>query len=391
MNNRFKRRMTVLCMAALAAVLAVIHTAVYFTGRDDMETQMKESAKGVAVSVANCIVMDAGEYRAFLGTMDVGSAYYKRLQAYLASVKEAGKIQYIYTERRIDDSAYEFVLDGEPAASPKYSKPGDRERLDRDRHGEVIAIKEGVYSKKEAAGYRSADFGKWGRLLGAFAPIVGEDGEVLGRVGVDIDGSHLYSHLSRVNRALLTIDALILAVALASLLGFSDAVIDRLFKDKLTGAYTKRYFDVLLHDEIARCVRHGRGMALLMADLDHFKKVNDEYGHVFGDRVLAAASEAIRGAIRPSDCFVRYGGEEFAVILPGVGPRSALEAAERVRRSVEESPVPNEEAQAPIAITISVGVANFSNLTQDAAALVEGADRALYQAKATRNAVAVFR
>jgi diguanylate cyclase (GGDEF)-like protein len=213
---------------------------------------------------------------------------------------------------------------------------------------------------------------------------------VLGRVGVDIDGSHLYSHLSRVNRALLTIDALILAIALASLLGFSDAVIDRLFKDKLTGAYTKRYFDVLLHEEIARCVRHGRGMALLMADLDHFKNVNDEYGHVFGDKVLASVSEAIRAAIRPSDYFVRYGGEEFAVILPNLGAKSALEAAERMRRSVEESPVLNEERQTPVTITISVGVASFGNLAQNAPALVEGADKALYQAKAKRNTVAVF-
>jgi len=380
-GNRFKRRVTVLCMSALAAVLALVHATVYFTGRRDMEAHLEESAKCIAVSVAGCIMMDIGEYRELLRTMDAGSAYYGRMQAYLASVKKSGGIRYIYTERKVDARTAEFVLDGEPVGGPDYSPPRQRDELD--------ASEEAVYSTKAPAGYRSAGFGKWGRLLGAHAPILDECGEVLGIVGVDMDGSHIYGHLGMVNRALLLTYALVLGIGLASLLGFSDALVDRVFKDKLTGAYTKRYFEGLLDDEMAHAVRHGKGMGLMMMDLDHFKAVNDTYGHVFGDKVLAAVSEAIRGSMRPTDYFVRYGGEEFAVIVSRAGPRSVAEAAERMRRAVEDAPVMNEGSGGPVPITISIGVASFTNLSQSAKGLIEDADRALYRAKEKRNAVAI--
>jgi diguanylate cyclase (GGDEF)-like protein len=389
-SNRFKRRVTVLCMAALAAVLAAIHTAVYFTGKRDVEAQLMESAKGIAASVASCLMLDAGEYGAFLDSMDAGSPYYGRMQGYLASVKASSDIVYVYTERRIDALTSEFVLDGEPVGAAGYSPPGQRETLDVGRNGEAIALKERIYSSKAPEGYRSTEFGRWGRLLGAYAPILGEDGEAMGLVGVDMDGSHLYGHLRRVNGALMLIDALIMSIALASLLGFSDALMDRLFKDKLTGAYTKRYFEGLLSDEIAHSLKHGSGMALLMADLDHFKSVNDTYGHVFGDTVLASVSETIRGAIRPSDYFVRYGGEEFAVIMPNADPRGVMDIAERMRAAVEGAPIFNESANEQVRITISVGVAIFGYLSQNPGGLVENADKALYQAKIRRNMVAMF-
>jgi diguanylate cyclase (GGDEF)-like protein len=257
-------------------------------------------------------------------------------------------------------------------------------------HGEAVAHKETVYSTAVPRGFRSLRFNKRGELLGAHAPIVGGDGELLGLVGVEIDGSSLYGHLRRLNRTLLLTYALILALALASVLEFSNAVIDRLFKDKLTGAYTKRYFDGLLHDEVARCARHGQGLALLMLDLDHYKSLNDEHGHAFGDRVLAAASEAMWRSVRPSDYLVRYGGDEFAIIMADAGAGAALAAAERIRRAVEETRVFDDERVEQVGVTISIGVAELGHLAQGAQDLVKNADRALYHAKAARNAVMVF-
>ena len=161
-------------------------------------------------------------------------------------------------------------------------------------------------------------------------------------------------------------------------------------RDRLTGVYNRGAFDDRLNTELANSRRRGTPLALLLFDIDYFKRLNDTYGHQAGDAVLRAVAESVQSAVRKEDVLARYGGEEFAVILRSVSARSASVMAERVRVAVEERRVAWEGNL--IGATISIGVVHSANAQnfQNAAELVAAADSALYGAKrGGRNRVVV--
>ena len=167
--------------------------------------------------------------------------------------------------------------------------------------------------------------------------------------------------------------------------------------DPLTGVYNKRYFLSMLERELARAERHQRQTALLMLDLDHFKKVNDTFGHVAGDAVLVEASKRISAVLTSEDLLARFGGEEFVALLDETSLEEAALVAERIRAAIAEHPV--EHAGTSIQVTTSVGVSGLQEVagsddaatrTQRVEALLTLADTKLYEAKnAGRNRVVV--
>jgi two-component system cell cycle response regulator len=158
--------------------------------------------------------------------------------------------------------------------------------------------------------------------------------------------------------------------------------------DPLTDAYNRRFGLGRLREEFSRAVRAEGPLGILMLDIDHFKAVNDTYGHLVGDRVLRAVAGACRRVIREGDVLVRYGGEEFLVLLPGAGREDVIQAAERIRRAVSETTV--EDGTSRITVTVSVGATTYQDATETPDALVAIADRALYEAKdGGRNRVTV--
>jgi diguanylate cyclase len=154
--------------------------------------------------------------------------------------------------------------------------------------------------------------------------------------------------------------------------------------DVLTGLDNRRSFDRQLERALASGRRRGKPVSVLLIDADHFKRINDEYGHGVGDVVLAHVAEAIRTRVRTSDVAARYGGEEFAVVLPDTDERNATLVGEQLRRALGSALVPTAAGQ--LSLTVSIGVAG--GLGVSAARLVERADAALYAAKAAgRNRV----
>ncbi len=157
--------------------------------------------------------------------------------------------------------------------------------------------------------------------------------------------------------------------------------------DGLTGVYNRRFFDENLVHELKRGERTRGSVALLMLDIDHFKKYNDRFGHQAGDEALRRVAQALAREIRSIDVVARYGGEEFVVILPGGDGRTALAVAERVRSAVESAGIDTGGTRGG-SLTVSVGVGVYPEAAHDAPGLVAAADSALYVAKsAGRNRV----
>lgn len=153
--------------------------------------------------------------------------------------------------------------------------------------------------------------------------------------------------------------------------------------DGLTGIPNRRYFDETLDKELFRLKRTGSPLALIMIDIDHFKKYNDRYGHVAGDECLKLVAEAIRSNIgRAPDFAARYGGEEFAVVMPDTDIKGAAFVAERLRHSVEDLLIQHEDSDTAPHVTISLGVASvYPETTGSPGILIKLADEALYEAK----------
>ncbi len=153
---------------------------------------------------------------------------------------------------------------------------------------------------------------------------------------------------------------------------------DNAITDVLTGLYNRRYLNEVGPGLLAAAERYGTPISLAIFDIDHFKKVNDTYGHLAGDRVLREVAHTLAEGVRASDIVVRYGGEEFLVVMPGTDLGRAFIVSEKLRRSVEEAHiVPEEGADA---VTISGGVAEFVD-GMDLEDLIRDADAALYRAK----------
>ena len=168
---------------------------------------------------------------------------------------------------------------------------------------------------------------------------------------------------------------------------YHEEIYRTMIADGLTGANNRRYFTEFLEREMARCQRHGRPLALLLFDIDHFKRVNDNFGHLSGDHVLREIAELVREQVRREDCFARYGGEEFAVVLAETSLEAAREFAERLRERVEAHAF--QVGSELIAVTISIGVAVMGKEQREPAAFLAAVDAHLYEAKAAgRNRVA---
>jgi diguanylate cyclase (GGDEF)-like protein len=165
---------------------------------------------------------------------------------------------------------------------------------------------------------------------------------------------------------------------------YVDRVKQLAYLDGLTGIFNRRFFELRIMEEIERARRYGTGMAVIMADIDQFKRLNDEFGHLLGDEVLRQVSSLFHQQLRKIDVVCRYGGEEFAILLTQTTAKPSVTIAEKLRRLVEGFQFPG----VPRTVTISAGVASFPTHGKTRDELIRAADNGLYAAKqAGRNRV----
>lgn len=166
---------------------------------------------------------------------------------------------------------------------------------------------------------------------------------------------------------------------------------ERATRDALTGVCNRGHFSEIAQQEIDRARRFAEPLSLLLFDIDHFKRVNDQYGHEAGDQALCSIARACQNSLRRIDTVGRIGGEEFAVLMPRADKEPALEIAQRLRRELSEQRISVTERRLNISLTVSGGIASLRPLTRDYSELLRHADAALYKAKrGGRNAVVAW-
>jgi diguanylate cyclase (GGDEF)-like protein len=155
--------------------------------------------------------------------------------------------------------------------------------------------------------------------------------------------------------------------------------------DALTGLGNRHWMSTMFEREVSRTSHSNKALCLMMIDVDNFKSFNDQYGHIAGDSVLVAVAEALREYLRPTDLIARFGGDEFAVLLPDLQLKQARQTAERIRQQIAGLSPPSLAT----AVTVSIGLAGRTD-RDDVATLVQRADTAMYDAKESgRNRVAI--
>jgi len=193
-----------------------------------------------------------------------------------------------------------------------------------------------------------------------FLPVMGADGEVSAVCITILDATETCLYQKKLEDAL-------------------AIIAEQSVRDPLTGVYNRRKLDEQLRSEVSRAARYERPLSLIMLDIDHFKRVNDGFGHPGGDEVIRHIAKLVSACVRDSDAVGRYGGEEFVIILPEVPAAGALVVAERIRACVAASPVIFK--QTSIAVTVSLGVAENGKSSRSPETLLGEADEALYASK----------
>ncbi|MDR1946199.1 MAG: GGDEF domain-containing protein [Desulfovibrio sp.] len=357
---------------------------IYRVTGETVKRQMGKKCLGIASAVSVLIEQDADGYRGFLKTLDTQSDYYKRIKSAIESIRYAneGNIIYLYTENRHSETEMMYVLDGERADLPTFSPPGSIELLTVTR----------LTAYTSGSAY-VGDFlidNDWGMLLSAFVPIRDpKTGEFLGLVGADVSIDQ-YREVMHYQGIIVIGSIALFTLMVGAALLMSTGRVERLFSvDAMTGVYNRAFFMRSLKIQMWYAEKSDLPVIVFMADMDHFKCINDTYGHPFGDLVLEKAAGVMSRALRKTDCLARYGGEEFAGYMPGLDLESAGTIINRIRETVEETLIYNKELDKNIFVTVSIGATQITR-GQTAADAVEKADKALYHAKLRRNAVAFY-
>lgn len=325
-------------------------------------------------------------YPLFSGTTHVGS-----VELVVSPEVVTGILQEMYPERRfhlvvrkglVENQAFPETRDRyvelEGSGSFLWYAPENGSRpAEEDMKYLSLALKKGDENLGSRESFTTVLEGEEGTLLADFLPVTDSSMQLVGYFTSLRPAGYYLGILDMRRELIFSLLTWLMTMGAFLVLEMDRRRIRRLaFRDQLTGLYNRHYFLQRADSEWERAGRSGEEFSILMFDIDHFKKVNDTFGHQSGDQVLKKLSGLVQGTVRGQDTVARWGGEEFIVLLPDTPAEGALVLGERIRSAVED-----EEFQVVGKVTISVGLAAWSARDSSLDRLIARADSALYQAK----------
>ena len=338
-----------------------------------MIKESAEEAKGIAATAARFIEDNVSDYRKLSDVTNYSEDnfdkdYYLRMNRLFRLIKKDTGADFIFTEKKISDTEIEYILDGEDPESDLFSPIGSRDGMSKE---ELKAFNEGVIT---ATGMIRDE--AWGEYLTAFAPIK-DSGELIGLVGVDFSSEHIRMIVRNVSYVTYLILFLLTSLSYVAIQNLFKMHYSSLNTDFMTGLINRRGFKEAVHNAISDAKKYGVAFTLIILDIDNFKEINDSCGHPYGDEVLKIIAHIIKQNTRHSDLSFRYGGDEFALILPDTSKEDALQVCMNIQSSLNDDRHFTEGACHP---TISMGICEWSgNMTSDD--IIKAADEAMYLSK----------
>jgi len=364
-------------MAVLAAALSIPAVGIYRNVRDIVIAELGKSAMGISIGVATVIEQDFENYKklATADSYEDGSydkEYYEKMLGIFHEIRVQTDVSYIYTEKQISDTETMYILDGEDQSSENFSPIGSTDVIDE------FKIK--TYTSKKPHFSGLMEYSQWGELISGYAPLIDPGtGEVISIVGTDISAQKvlvLFRNIAMVVIINFLIVLVVLGFLVYRLLAMTASTIE---SDYLTGLYSKGFFENYLKRLGKFAKKYAEPYSIIMLDIDHFKDINDRYGHPFGDQVLKSVAKVLKESTRSIDKCARYGGDEFAILLPGAIDDSIAHIGEKIRSNVAELALAAVDGL-PVSVTVSIGIAQWTNgslIDQ----VLDRADKALYKSK----------
>lgn len=370
-------------ISIVIVIMSVFGVVIYKVTENAVSRQLSNKCQGIAIAAATLIEQDTDGYLNFIEILDTDSEYYINLKSNFEKIFKGNEdnIAFLYAEIQVSDSEIMYIVDGETEGSDTYVEPGRIDSLSAT-HLEAYESHDVVVE-----GFVTT---VWGTIMSVYVPVFDQNtGDFIGLVGADVSIEQYYEVMRYMMIIIIVSVILMISAIILTLLLSTGRVQRMMMYDSLTGVYNRSFFLQTLKSQVKTAKKRGTLLTVLMLDLDHFKNVNDTYGHPFGDVVLETVAKTISGTFRRSDYFARYGGEEFAAILPELNPARAYEVIDRIRIAVEETSIYCTETDEYVGVTISIGAATYMP-DMTAEELLSRADKALYHAKITRNSVAIW-
>ena len=379
----YKIKLVVFVLVAVFAATSILGVVTYRKLTGLIEKEMGMRARGVAIAAAYMFNEKMDEYQKLQTVEDEKAPFYLQMKKYFRKFKESNNLRYMYTERQINEDQIVYILDAEPEDSEYASHIGDTDDMN--------ALRRKAYASGEPEYGPLTDDPQWGKFITGYAPLVDpRTGRLSGLIGVDIEAAEVFKLFADLRLLITGTIVVIMIVSFIISYRIAELIARPMYLDNMTGTYNHKYFQEILAAEIAKVERAGGPLTLLMLDMDYFKRINDTFGHRFGDMVLSEIARIIKGVCREYDKVSRYGGEEFAVILPGISVSEAFNVASRIRETVEGHIFHCDGKKMQIKVTISIGVAQWEpGMTKNE--IIDRADKAMYMSKKqSRNIVTVY-
>lgn len=374
-------RLTVLTLL-VGLFFAVPAYMFYVKIEDQVVSDSRRQAERIATTVARFVEQDIISYRKLVimvqrGGTDYNEFYYNVMMRTLQEIQGDVGAAYVYTVKILTDREMMYIFDGTDRRSGKYSPMGSRESV-------PAAVLEAQRTRRPTsnapAHLHHFEHEQCGCVVTGYAPIEDHVTEtVVGVVGVDYTTKHITDLLRDVLFVLFSGLFVMIPVGVY----FVDRIIEQRQESQRTDSMTKLQNKQAFNERIQRKIREsrrtGRPFSIIVMDVDDFKSVNDTYGHLTGDKALLFVADAIRGSIRSGDTGFRCGGDEFCVLLPGVGKEGAVSVAERIQKKILLNTM-RSESGGPISLSLSMGISDWSPGVS-VQELVQQADDAMYQSK----------